>query len=105
MDTQTPRARPYGFTLGLVAGTVVGVALAHWLAPRAAAEVRERATDTARGLKGRVDETVEDLTRAGQDLRHRVAGAVARGAREVERYATVPAVPSTREHVSTGDTP
>lgn len=105
MDTQTPRARPYGFTLGLVAGAAIGVALAHWLAPRAAGEVRERATEAARGLRGRVGETVEDLTRAGQDLRNRVTGAVARGAREVERYATVPAVPSTRDHVSAHDRP
>ena len=36
----------------------------------------------------RVGETVEDLTRKGQDVRDNVADAVARGAHEVERFAT-----------------
>lgn len=95
MDTQTPRARPYSFVFGLVAGTCVGVGLAYWLAPRAASEVRERTSDSARRLAGRVADTVDGLASAGQGLRHSVAEAVAHGAREVERYATPPAVTST----------
>jgi hypothetical protein len=37
----------------------------------------------------RVGETLDQITRKGQGVRDDVAEAVARGAREVERYATV----------------
>ena len=99
MDTQTLQHRDYGFVIGLVTGTLVGAGLAMWLAPRAAAELRERMTDSARSLgertserfqqvNARVGEAVDELTRAGQGVRDEVAGVVARGAREVERFAT-----------------
>jgi gas vesicle protein len=80
-------------------GTFVGAGLALWFAPRMASELRERVTDSARDLgrqasehyeqaSSRVGEAVGNLTRKGQDLRDDVADAVARGAHEVERYAT-----------------
>jgi len=91
--------RHYGFVVGLVAGAFVGAGLALWLAPRGASELGERLTDSARGLgeraserlhevNARVDEAVDELTRAGQGVRDDVAGVVARSAREVERFAT-----------------
>ena len=99
MNAQTHEHRNYGFAIGLLTGTVVGVGLALWLAPRAASEVRQRITDTARRVgkqatdqyhhaSARVGEAVSELTQTGQDIRDDVADRVARGAHEVERYAT-----------------
>jgi gas vesicle protein len=105
MDTQTPEHRRYGFVVGLVAGACVGAGLALWLAPRAASELGERLTDSARGLgeraserlrevNARVGDAVDELTRTGQGVRDEVAGVVARSAREVERFATASSTPS-----------
>jgi len=98
MNEHTEARRDYGFVIGLLTGTVVGAGLTMWLAPHVAAEVRERMTDSARGLRERaseqlqqastrVGEAVDELARAGQGAREHVADAVARGAHEVERYA------------------
>jgi hypothetical protein len=60
-------------------------------APRVA-EFRDRLTESAQDLgrqaSARVGETVEHLTRKGQDVRDGVADVVARSAHEVERFAT-----------------
>jgi gas vesicle protein len=99
MNAHSQDHRDYGFVIGLLTGTFVGAGLAMWLAPRAASELRERMTDSARSLgqrgseqyqqaSTRVGEAVEELTRKGQGVRDDVAEAVARGAHEVERYAT-----------------
>ena len=99
MNADTQERRDYGFVIGLLTGTFVGVGLAMWLAPRLASELRERVTESARDLgqraseryeqaSARVGEAVDELTRKGQDVRDDVAEAVARGAHEVERYAT-----------------
>ena len=99
MNAQTQEHGDYGFLLGLLTGTLVGAGLTMWLAPRSAAELRQRVTDSARSLgrraseqyqeaSTRVSEVVDDLTRKGQGVRDEVAEAVARGAHEVERYAT-----------------
>ena len=91
--------RDYRFVFGLLTGTVVGAGLAMWFAPRLASEVRERLTDSARRFgqraadryqqaSSRVGDAVDELTRKGQGVRDDVAGAVARGAHEVERVAT-----------------
>jgi gas vesicle protein len=99
MDTQTQGHRDYGFVIGLVTGAFVGAGLALWLAPRAASELRERMTDSARNIgeraserfqqvNARVGEAVDELTRTGQGVRDEVAGVVGRSAREVERFAT-----------------
>lgn len=98
MNAETQGHRDYGFLLGLFTGTVVGAGLAMWLVPRLASELRERAADSARSLgqrasehcqqaSTRVGEAVGELTRKGQSARDEVADAVARGARELERYA------------------
>jgi hypothetical protein len=69
MNAHTREHPDSGFAIGLLTGTFVGAGLAMWLVPR-------------------VREAVDDLTRKGQDVRDDVAEAVARGAHEVERYAT-----------------
>jgi gas vesicle protein len=87
-----------GFAIGLLTGTVVGAGLALWFAPRLAAELRERVTDSAKQLGQRVSDRYEqvstrianvasEVTRQGQDARDSVADAIAGGAHEVERFA------------------
>ncbi len=99
MDAHTQEHRDYGFVIGLLTGTFVGAGVAMWLAPRSASELRQRITDSATSLgkraseeyqqaSTRVGEAVDELTRKGQDVRDDVADRVARGAHEVERYAT-----------------
>ena len=98
MNAHLQEHRDYGFVIGLLTGTFVGAGLAMWLAPRLASEIRERVADSARGLgrrasehyqqaSSRVGDAVDELTRKGQGVRDDVAETVARGAREVERYA------------------
>jgi gas vesicle protein len=90
--------RDYRFLTGLVMGGVVGAGLALWLAPRAAAEIKAKAAETAKGIgdavseryrdaRRRVTGTVEGLTRKGQDLRDDACDTVARAAKEVESGA------------------
>jgi gas vesicle protein len=99
MATETRDPRDYRLAIGFLAGTAVGAGLMLWLAPRAASELRQRVTDSAKDLRQRASGRYEDasarvsaaigvLTRKGQGVRDDVAGAVARGAHEVERYAT-----------------
>jgi gas vesicle protein len=96
-DTQTRYAGP-GFLIGLMAGAAIGAGLALWLAPRAAAEAGERATDAARSVRDyasdryreattRVAGAVDDLASAGQGVRDDAADAVVRVAQRVERVA------------------
>jgi len=99
MDTQTQEPRHYGFAIGMLTGAFIGAGVALWLAPRAASELGARLTDSARSLgeraserlrdvNARVGDAVDEATRTGQGVRDEVAGVVARGAREVERFAT-----------------
>ena len=114
MSTQQ-KNRDYGFAIGLLTGAAVGVALAAWFVPRLAEELRERVAGSAKksaqeGLDHqdqqattRVGEAVDDLARKGQAIGDEVAGAVARGAHEVERRATAAKsdrVPDARKHVA-----
>jgi gas vesicle protein len=98
MNADIQERRDHGFVIGLLTGTFVGAGLMMWLAPRTASELRQRVTHSARSLgqrateqyqqaTARVGDAVEDLTRKGQGVRDDVAGAVARGAHEVERFA------------------
>ncbi len=98
MNAHPQEHRDYGFVIGLLAGSFVGAGLMMWLAPRAASELRQRMTDSARSLgeraseqyqqaTTRVGEAVDEITRKGEDVRDAVAVAVGRGAHEVERYA------------------
>ncbi len=99
MDPHTPEPRNHRFLIGLLTGTAIGAGLALWLTPRAAGELRERLTESAKDLSrraadryqdasGRVNDAVDEITRKGQGVRDGVADAVARGAHEVERFAT-----------------
>jgi gas vesicle protein len=99
MNAPTQEHRGLGFVVGLLTGTFVGAGLMMWLAPRTASGLRERVTDSAKRLGKRASEqyqeastgvgaAVEELTRKGRVVRDDVADVVARGAHEVERYAT-----------------
>ena len=99
MTADTRNRRDYGFMMGFVTGTAIGAGVALWLAPRMAAEIGQRVTDTARDLTGRASEqyeqvkqsaaeTLADVTAKGRVVRDGIADAVARGAREVERAAS-----------------
>lgn len=94
MTVQAQERRSYGFAIGLLTGTFVGAGLAMWLAPRMAAELSERLTNSAKDLRrqaseqyeqasSRIGEVVSELTENGQDVRDEFADAVARGAHEV----------------------
>ncbi len=88
----------YRFLTGLALGGLVGAGLAMWLAPRAAAEIKSRATETAksfgdavseryRDARLRVTDAVEGLSRKGQGLRNDACDTVVRAAQEVEAGA------------------
>ena len=96
-ERETP-AHDYRFLAGLALGGVVGAGLALWLAPRAAAEVKARAIDSARTLgnaaseryqdaRSRVTGAVDGLTRKGQRARDGMADTVIRAAQDVESGA------------------
>lgn len=98
MESHSHPSQGFGFSFGLITGAVVGAALAWWLTPGAATELRDRVTDSARALgkrasegydeaSGRVGDAVDQLTRKGHRVRNDVADTVARGAHEVERFA------------------
>jgi gas vesicle protein len=98
MNEQTTRGHDYRFLTGLAMGSVVGAGLALWLAPKAAAEIKARAVDSAKNLgqaasdryldaRLRVTDAVDRLTRKGQGMRDGVCDSVVRGAQDVERGA------------------
>jgi len=98
MNEQAKQPRDYRFVTGLAVGSVVGAGLAMLLAPRAAAEIKERAAGSAKQLGEAVSEryrdarlrvtgAVEGLTRKGQGVRDGVLDTVVHGAQEVERGA------------------
>ena len=98
-NSNAQEPQPYGFLIGMMAGTVIGAGLAMWLAPRAASELRERLTDSARSFGNLVGQQhqrasdsvatmAEDLTRRAQGVRDNIAEVVAHRAHEVEDYAT-----------------
>lgn len=80
MNSEPREQRPYGLVIGLFAGTVIGAALAMWLAPNAAAELRERVGESTRTLgkrasreyqatASRIGDAVDELTKKGQAVR------------------------------------
>ena len=79
MNEQIAHSGNYGFLAGLLAGTVVGAGMALLLTPTAAAEARGRLNASARRLS-------DDLRSKTDGIRDQVAGAVARGAHEVEQF-------------------
>jgi gas vesicle protein len=98
MNGHAEQQHDYRFLAGLAMGGVVGAGLALWLAPRAAAEIRERAADSVRNLGQAASERYQDarlrvmaaadgLTRKGQGVRDEMCDTVVRRAQEVERGA------------------
>jgi gas vesicle protein len=98
MNGQETQGRDYRFLMGLAIGGLAGAGLAMWLAPRAAAEIKARAIDSARdlgdslsdrvrGARRRVTETAGGLARKGQELRDEACDTVVRAAQEVEAGA------------------
>ena len=99
MSEHATHTHDYRFLTGLMVGSVVGAGLAMLLAPRAAAEIKERAAGSAKHLGGAVSEryrdarlraagAVDGLARKGRWVRESVSEAVVRGAQDVERHAT-----------------
>ena len=98
MNGQVQHDRDYRFLAGLTLGGAIGAGLALWLAPKAAAEIKERAVDSVKTLGNaasdryrdarlRVSDAVDGLTRKGQGVRDGVCDTVVRGAQDVERSA------------------
>ena len=103
--------RNHGFLIGLMIGGAVGAGLTILLAPRVAAELRQRVTDSAKTLgraaseryqqtSARVVDAVGEVTRKGQGVRDDVLEAVAsgaqKGAEKVERFAADHSTPKRR---------
>lgn len=86
------------FLMGLLTGGIVGAALGMFFAPRAAAELRHladsatrlgaAASERYRQASTRVGEAVDEFAEKGRAAGGKVLDAVARGAHDVERYAT-----------------
>jgi gas vesicle protein len=117
MNAYTQERRDNNFVIGLLTGTCIGAGLAILFAPRSGSDLRQQMADSAKDLgerasqqyqqvSTRVGEAVEDVTRKGQDVRDDVVEAVARGAHEVEQFATAQSTRATetRKH-SASDRP
>jgi gas vesicle protein len=98
MNGQETQDRDYRFLIGLAVGGLAGAGLALWLAPRAAAEIRARAINSARNLgdaasaryrdaRSGVTDAVDRLTRKGQGVRDGMCDTVIRAAHGVESGA------------------
>lgn len=88
MNAHMQELRDNRFAIGLMAGTFLGAGLAMWFGSDSAKRLGERASDEYQQATARLGEAVDELTRQGQGVRDDVADLVARGAHEVERYAT-----------------
>jgi gas vesicle protein len=77
------------FVVGMLAGTCVGAGLAMWLAPKGPAELGRRLTASGKDLAQRATDEIQQASTRVSDAAADLAGAVARGAHEVEEYATV----------------
>ena len=82
-----------GFTLGLIAGAVIGAGFGMLFAPRSGAEMRERLSDEANEFASTASRqykkaatTVNDLAEKGRGIYGSAREAVKRGAEEAQRY-------------------
>ena len=94
--TARPQHDTHGFFLGLMTGGIVGAGVAILLAPRLAAELRQRvagsATATGDAATSRYQEVSAHIpammdTTSAEAVRDDVADAVGRGGRQVEQFA------------------
>jgi hypothetical protein len=76
MNEITNDRRDYRLAIGFLAGTALGAGLMMWLAPRAAAEIRQRVADK-----------VGDVGTRAQAIRDGMVDGVVRGAQHIERVA------------------
>ena len=88
----------YRLLTGLALGGIVGAGLTMWLAPKAAAEIKARALDSARTIghaaseryrdaRLRLADTVGGIARQGKGLRNQAFDGVVRAAQGVEAGA------------------
>lgn len=95
MNELTREKHDYRVVTALLVGGIIGAGVTMLLAPRAAAEIKDRAAGSAkdlgdalseryRGARTRVADAVDGLTRKGQGLRDGVIDTVVRGAHGVE---------------------
>jgi gas vesicle protein len=98
MNQMTQDRRPFGFALGLLAGTAVGAGLTMWLAPRVTAEIRgrieeavesfgDRAATRLEAASAQVTAAADEIGARGARLRNGIADAVAQSAHDVEQRA------------------
>jgi hypothetical protein len=98
MNGRDGRGGDYRLLTALAVGGIVGAGLTMWLAPRAAAEIKARAIDSAKGLRDaaseryrdarlRIGETVGGIARKGQGFRNQAFDTVVRAAQGVEAGA------------------
>jgi gas vesicle protein len=99
MNTSELNAPRPGFTVGLIAGGIIGAVLALAFAPRAGADLRRSVASSARNLgtaasdryqdaSARVGHAVDPLATRVHAVPGDVADAVASGAHEVAQFAT-----------------
>jgi gas vesicle protein len=99
-----PETRDHRLLIGFIVGSAVGAAVTMLLAPRVAAELRQRVSTSARNLgraaseryqqaSTRVGDAVGELTKKGQGVRDDVLEAVASGAQKVEQFAASHSTP------------
>ena len=98
MDRQIRERHDSGFVLGMLAGAALGAALTMWFAPKVRAEIRKRATASAKDLgetaseyyeqvSTRVGDAVDEFASRGQKVRDVAADVVVRGAQGISRGA------------------
>jgi len=99
MMTARPQHDINGFVLGFVIGGIVGAGVAILCAPRQAAGLRRWVADAAADIGGaatgrtgnvsaRASDMMDGFKTSAAAVRDDVADAVARGARELEQFAT-----------------
>jgi gas vesicle protein len=98
MNGRDGQGGDYRLLTGLAIGGIVGAGLTMWLAPRATAEIKARALDSAKSLGGavseryrdtrlRVTDKIDGVARKGQELRNDACDTVVRAAQGVEAGA------------------
>jgi hypothetical protein len=88
MDMNQQEHGRHAFVVGMLAGTCVGAGLAMWLAPKGPAEFGRRLSASGKDLAKRATDDIHEASTRVSDAATDLAGAVGRGARGVDEYAT-----------------